>query len=118
MCVGEVPRAGRPLTVVQFTESEPAIACTLSHEEIGTRIVEWQAVLATVDARTAIDGGLRLTFGMDADLGEVTRLARAEWACCSFFAFSITVDGRGTALEVQAPDAARELLASVFGVAA
>jgi hypothetical protein len=42
----------------------------------------------------------------------------AEWACCSFFAFSITVDGRGTALEVRAPDAAQELLTTVFGVAA
>lgn len=117
-CLDEAPRARRPIAVVQLAASEPAIACTLSHEEEGDRIARWQAALAVVDARAAIDGGIRLTFKPDADLAEVTRLSRAEWACCSFFSFSITVDARGTALEVRAPEAACELLASVFGVAA
>jgi len=31
--------------------------------------------------RTAVDGGIRLTLGQDANFTEVTRLARAEWAC-------------------------------------
>lgn len=117
-CLNEAPRTGRPLTVVQLADSEPTIACTLSHEAMGDRLADWQAALAGVETRAPIDGGLRLIFRPDADLVEVTRLARAEWACCSFFSFSITVDGRGTALEVRAPDAARGLVASVFGVAA
>lgn len=122
-CVDVAPRTqpfltGRPLTVVQLAESDPAIACTLSHDEMGDRIAEWQAALTHVRDRTPVDGGIRLALGPDADLAEVTRLARAEWACCSFFAFTLTVDGRGTALEVRAPEAARDLVASVFGVAA
>lgn len=117
-CMDETPRTGRPLTVVQVAESDAAIACTLSHEDMGDRITEWQAVLAHVQHRAPIDGGVRLNLGADVDLAEVTRLARAEWACCSFFAFSLTVDGRGTALEVRAPEAARELVTSVFGAAA
>jgi DNA-binding transcriptional MerR regulator len=118
VCVGKAPRTGRSLTVVQLAEAEPAIACTLSHEEMGDRMHNWQTALANVDARAPIEDGIRLTFRPEADLAEITRLARAEWACCSFFSFSITVDGRGTALEVRAPEAARELVASVFGVAA
>jgi hypothetical protein len=81
------------------------------------RTAEWQAVLATVAARDTLDGGIRLTLGAETNLAEVTRLARAEWGCCSFFAFAITVDDRGIALEVRAPADAREILTSVFGVA-
>jgi hypothetical protein len=97
--------------------AEPAIACTIDEAEAGQRMADWQAVLAQVAERSPIDGGIRLTLEPAADLAEVTRLARAEWACCSFFAFSLTVDGRGTALEVRAPDEARKLVTSVFGAA-
>ena len=112
------PASGRALTVVPLAGSEPDIACTLGREEMGDRIADWQAVLALVNSRELVDGGIRLTLGADADIGEVTRLARAEWACCSFFSFALTVDGRGTALEVRAPEAAQTLVASIFGVAA
>lgn len=117
-CLGETAPTSHLLTVVPLLASEPAIACTLNHAEMSDRIAEWQGVLATVIERSPIEGGIRLTLGSDANLAEVTRLARAEWACCSFFSFSITVDGRGTALEVRAPDEGRDLVASVFGVAA
>jgi DNA-binding transcriptional MerR regulator len=116
-CVDTASSSGRLLTVVPLG-SAPDIACTLSHDEMGDRLADWQAVLAHVDAREQVDGGIRLTLDRDVELGEVSRLARAEWSCCSFFSFSITVDGRGTALEVRAPEAARELLTSVFGAAA
>jgi MerR family copper efflux transcriptional regulator len=116
-CLESGPASGASLAVVPLG-SEPDIVCTLNPEEMGDRISEWQAILAHVDAREAIDGGIRLTLSPDADLAEVARLARAEWSCCSFFAFSLTVDSRGTALEVRAPEAARELLTLVFGAVA
>jgi MerR family copper efflux transcriptional regulator len=115
-CVGAEP-SNRLLTVVPLSDSDPAIACTLGHGDLEGRIAEWQAILATVAARETLDGGIRLTLGAETNLAEVTRLARAEWGCCSFFAFAITVDDRGVALEVRAPADARELLTSVFGVA-
>ena len=114
-CVGSTS-SSRGLTVVPLGP-EPDVACTLGHEQMGDRIAEWQALLATVEAREPVDGGIRLTLRPDVDLGEVARLARAEWTCCSFFAFSITVDGRGTALEVRAPEDGRELVTAVFGTA-
>jgi DNA-binding transcriptional MerR regulator len=116
-CVDEAaPPAWRPLTMVQLAGSTPDISCTLGHEQMGDRITDWQAVLARARERSLLEDGIRLTFGPDADIAEVARLARDEWACCSFFGFVLTVDGRGTALEVRAPAAAQPLLASVFGV--
>ena len=116
-CVDSAGPTGRPLTVVPLA-SAPEIACTLGHEAMSDRIAEWQALLGHVEAREPVDGGIRLTLDRDVDLGEVVRLARAEWSCCSFFAFSITVDARGAALEVRAPEAGRELVTAVFGATA
>ncbi len=98
--------------------STAPIACTLDGSQMPDRMVEWQAALSTVSTRSAIPGGVRLTFSTDVHLAEVARLAAAEQDCCRFFSFAITVDERGTALEVRAPDDARPLVEAVFGAAA
>lgn len=98
---------------------DPAIACTLPVDEIDGRVEDWQAVLDHVRGREQMaDGRLRLSLDEDAPLGELGRLAVAEQGCCAFFSFAITVDSRGVALEVRAPDDAADLVAAVFGVAA
>jgi len=43
------------------------------------------------------------------------RLAAAEQDCCQFFTFAITIDSRGVALEVRAPDDALPVLHTLFG---
>ena len=42
----------------------------------------------------------------------------AEQGCCTFFAFAITIDDRGIALEVRAPADAADLVTAVFGAPA
>jgi hypothetical protein len=75
--------------------------------------------LDKAQARVATsDGGLRIEFPADVDLGDLARLVGAEQRCCQFFAFAITVDHRGTALEVRAPEAAAGIVADLFGTAA
>lgn len=107
------------IPVVLGERAEPAIACTLPAGEMADRVEDWQAVLAHVaDREQTRDGGLRLSLGAGVPLGELARLAVAEQGCCSFFAFAITVDSRGVALEVRAPDDAADLVTAVFGVAA
>jgi len=94
------------------------IACTLEAGSMKGRLDDWRALLAHVDRREAIDGGLRATFERSAPLDELIRLVSAEQDCCQFFSFAITVDTRGIALEVRAPDDALPIVHSVFGVAA
>jgi DNA-binding transcriptional MerR regulator len=99
--------------------SNPApIACTLDGSEMPDRIAEWQALLSTVLTRSAVPGGVRLTFSDDVPLAEVARLAAAEQDCCRFFSFALTLDERGTALEVRAPEDALPLVEALFGAAA
>jgi DNA-binding transcriptional MerR regulator len=96
----------------------PPIACTLGADSLRGRLDEWNALLAHVDRRDAIEGGVRLTFAATTPTGELMRLASAEQDCCQFFTFAITIDGRGLALEVKAPPDALGLVHSLFGTAA
>ena len=95
---------------------EPAIACTLSAGSMKGRIADWQALLAHVERREPIDGGVRSVFAPSVPIGELMRLVAAEQDCCQFFRFAITVDTRGVALEVRAPEDALPIVESMFGV--
>lgn len=107
------------------SDAEPAIACTLDARRMGTRVEEWSALLDTkedmhsgVVARTAIEGGVRLQFGPDADVTEVARLAAAEQECCRFFSFALLIDAHGVALDVRAPAEAIDIVTALFGAPA
>jgi hypothetical protein len=86
-------------------DTQTPIACSLGAEEMATRVADWQATLADVRTRTPLpNGGLRLELKAAADLGPLARLIADEQRCCPFLAFTLTVDHRGSALEVRAPD--------------
>lgn len=95
--------------------SGPPIRCTLEVAEMPERLREWEELMAHVDAREAIDSGLRLQLDTATEMDQLARLVGSEQACCGFFAFSITVDSRGIGLEVRAPADAQSVLASLFG---
>lgn len=97
------------------TATAPDIACTLGAGGMEARVEEWHALLDHVVERRPIPDGVRLLFGSPAPLDEITRLAAAELGCCSFFAFAITVDGRGVALEATAPADGQPVLEALFG---
>jgi MerR family transcriptional regulator, copper efflux regulator len=100
-------------TMTEPETSEPAVACSLGADDIVVRLTEWQEVLRDAVERRAIPGGVRLDLGTRAPVAEIARLAAAEHDCCPFLSFTLTVDGRGVALEVTAPP--EGLLPEVFG---
>lgn len=105
------------LTTKPAVTETPPIACSLGSGELRNRIDEWQAVLGHVDRREPIAGGVRAVFAPTVPLHELIRLTAAEQDCCQFFAFAITVDTRGIALEVTAPADALGIVESLFGAA-
>lgn len=92
------------------------VACALEGSEVDARIDAWRDALRDAGRREAIPGGLRLTVA-PASLADITALAAAEQGCCPFFAFAITLDGRGAALEVTAPADGQPILHDLFGTA-
>ena len=114
---------GRPagsVPVVLGERADSAIACTLPAEEMPDRAEAWQDLVRHVTHREPVENGpgVRLLLEPAVPLDELARLAVAEQGCCAFFAFAITVDQRGIALEVRAPDDAAEVVTAVFGAAA
>jgi DNA-binding transcriptional MerR regulator len=103
------------LSTKPVTAGEPAIACTLSAGSMKGRIADWNSLLAHVERRERIDGGVRSVFSASAPIADLMRLVAAEQDCCQFFRFAITVDTRGVALEVRAPDDALSIVESMFG---
>lgn len=97
---------------------EPAIACTLSAGSMKGRIADWQSLLAHVERREPIDGGVRAVFAASVPTQELIGLVAAEQDCCQFFQFAVTVDTRGIALEVRAPVDAQSIVESMFGAPA
>lgn len=96
--------------------ADAPIACTLGADARASRVADWAAVTSRARARTATDdGGLRLEFADDVELGELARLVAAEQDCCRFFSFALTLDHRGTGLEVRAPADAAAVVAGLFG---
>ena len=98
----------------------PEIVCTLDGgvEAMRGRISEWQTAIGRATAREAVDGGVALTFPHDAGhVVELARLAAAEYACCTFFTFTLTVGNAGVRFEVRAPREAADVLTAVFGYA-
>jgi DNA-binding transcriptional MerR regulator len=92
------------------------ITCRLEPDAIEHRLARWREMLGHASSGpTLIDGGIRVAFGRAVRLDKLARLVAAEHRCCAFFSFTITSDANGLALDVRAPDAAKEIVASVFG---
>jgi DNA-binding transcriptional MerR regulator len=119
-CLTDPPETeSESMPVLLGERADPAIACTLPAGEMPGRVDDWRAVLAHVTHREPTPGGgLRLDLGPAVPLDELVRLAAAEQGCCAFFSFAITIDHRGIALEVRAPDDAADVVTAVFGAAA
>ena len=104
--------------VAPLDEGEPPVACTLDAGAMGTRLGDWQDLLARVTERTPLDDGVRLAFDPATPPDRIATLAAAEQDCCRFFRFALTVDQRGIALEVRAPADGQDVVTALFGVGA
>jgi hypothetical protein len=94
------------------------IACTLEADggDMAERLGAWRAVLAQATGREETGEGVALTFAHDvARTAELARLLAAEYACCSFASYHLTIDAAGVRMEVRTRPEARGALSAVFG---
>jgi len=111
-------RAGTATPAVA-AQGQP-IVCTLDADggDMVGRLGEWQTILADATGKEEIDEGIAVTFDHDiARTAELARLLAAEYSCCSFASYHLTIDARGVRIEVRTPPEARDALAAVFGTA-
>lgn len=102
-----------PLSGASGTE----IACSLHPDLVGSRIEDWNRVLAEAKSRESISTGLRVGFDRDLGLGALVELVDAEQSCCSFFTFGIRVTVDRVWLDITGPEDAQTVINAVFGAA-
>lgn len=114
------PRApGSFVTAAGPAVLEVPVACTLGAADQPGRLAAWTDLLAGVQHRESIDGGLRLVFGPDPEFAaRLADLAMREQQCCSFFTFTLRLTGQAVELDVTAPPDAAEVVADLFGTPA
>lgn len=91
------------------------VACTLRGSEVPERAAAWKALLARATTRVHANGVVTFRFpAMPGMAAAVAELAEAEIGCCSFFGFTIRIEGGEVTLEARAPDDAAPLLEALF----
>jgi hypothetical protein len=96
----------------------PAMACTLDGgaEAMQARVADWDEIVRRATDRHPVAGGVTLTYAHDQQLAvDLARLAAAEYACCSFFTFTLTLGPTGITFTVTAPEEVRDVVAAIFG---
>lgn len=81
---------------------EPPVACSLSAGAREAQLGRWRRLMASGEAPTSVDGGLRVALPIEL-LGEAAALSAAEQQCCPFFDFRLVLAGARVHLEVRAP---------------
>jgi hypothetical protein len=107
------------MTSAATTRDGLPIVCTLDAdgEDLVGRVGQWQTVLSQATGREAIEEGVAVTFGHDiARTAELGRLLAAEYSCCSFASYHLSIDARGVRIEIHAPAEGRDALAAMFGI--
>lgn len=94
------------------------IACTLVADAVIDRLSEWKAFLATMvqSVETGTCDAVLTLLGGSEPLLMATDLAEREKACCSFFLFSIGLDGTGTHLHIEVPPEAEPILTDLLSL--
>lgn len=92
------------------------IACTLTAEAAAAQRAEWETFLTTSVQRveTERNRATLTLFGGSDLLLTATDLAEREQACCSFFVFSIELDGTVTRLHIKVPTEAEPILTDLL----
>jgi DNA-binding transcriptional MerR regulator len=99
------------------SQPDTSIACTLDPLDVPTRVADWNATVARAQTVQPIEGGVRLAFLPEADVGQLVALATAEQDCCRFLTFTLTI-GAATTLEVVGPADAAQLIRALVPVPA
>jgi hypothetical protein len=77
-------------------------ACTLDAPQLRERLREWRALRDRSAAIEPIGDGARLVLSADEPMGAVATLVSSESECCSFYTFTLRVDGTTRQLDISA----------------
>jgi hypothetical protein len=99
-----------------MTETEPAIACTLTAADLAVQREDWRRLRTAAQiGREDLEDGARLRFRAGAGVAEeLGRLAAIENECCSWASWAVRVEAGQAVLEVRSAGAGIAAAREVF----
>jgi MerR family copper efflux transcriptional regulator len=91
-------------------------ACTLAASQLRERLREWRALRDRAGAIEPIVGGARLALSADEPMGAVAELVARESECCTFYTFTLRIDGPTRQLEISAGPGGEPAVSGLLGL--
>ena len=80
-------------------------SCSLTGDELRERMAEWRRLRGRATSVSTIPGGVRLAFESSEPMTRIADLAAAESECCSFYTFTLLIEGSARELQIRAEGA-------------
>jgi len=91
-------------------------ACTLDATELPARLAEWRELRDRATALELSGDVARLAFDLSEPVAPIADLVARESECCSFYAFTLRVDGPTRQLEVSAGGGGEPAVRALLGL--
>lgn len=91
-------------------------ACTLNSNEIRERLAEWRGLRDRAAAIEPLPGGARLAFDAAEPMAPIADLVSRESECCSFYTFTLRVDGPVRQLDISAGAGGEPAVGALVGL--
>jgi hypothetical protein len=91
-------------------------SCSLDAAGLRERVAEWRALRERAGEVERVAGGARLRFAQDEPMDAVARLAALESECCTFYRFTMLVDGPRRELTIEAGPASADAVDALLGL--
>jgi DNA-binding transcriptional MerR regulator len=91
-------------------------ACTLNSEEMRERLAEWRGLRDRAVSIQPILGGARLALADSEPVAAVADLVARESECCSFYTFTLQIDGPTRQLAISAGTGGESAVRALIGI--
>lgn len=115
-CACVQPVAGASAELPLAPERLVGAACTLNSEELRERLAEWRGLRDRAMSIEEQPGGVRLTFDPAEPVAAIADLVARESECCSFYTFTLGIDGPTRELTISAGAGGEPAVRALIGV--
>jgi hypothetical protein len=91
-------------------------ACTLNSVDMRERLAEWRGLRDRATAIDPLPGGARLTLDGAEPVAPIADLLSRESECCSFYTFTLRVDGPTRQLDISAGAGGEPAIHALLGL--